>query len=241
MYKALVPDMRSNNPNINAAFCRKNKCGKHAVINNQIGGGYVNIVFCGADNLKVNMFADILTVHGAVSIRLNKSVVIFLTGGLAPGIILCVIFVCAGAHFPHLQEHKSKTPRGAPFYHNGRIFPMAMLFICVDIFVSQVYSSREYGFSVYGGNFSVVTVVLNSREHRTKRVENNTFYTVLFKLSGVIARQKEKTAEIVIHDADGNAICRLALKNIQNRVPHIAFLNNKIFKKNIFFRFFKLR
>ena len=85
----------------------------------------------------------------------------------------------------------------------------------------------------------MVTVVLNSREHRTKRVENNTFYTVLFKLSGVIARQKEKTAEIVIHDADGNAICRLALKNIQNGVPHIAFLNNKIFKKNIFFRFFQ--
>ena len=62
----------------------------------------------------------------------------------------------------------------------------------------------------------------------------------LAQLFAVAHRKAGDAAEIVVHHAHVDALHRLAAQHVQDRVPHLAVIDDEKFEKNIVLRLFQL-
>ena len=78
---------------------------------------------------------------------------------------------------------------------------MSVLFYGVDILIGQVDPTGIGHFSINGNNFTVIPVVLLGRQEGPEGVKEHAFNPKLPQLLGIVLRQEEKTANIIINQA----------------------------------------
>ena len=141
---------------------------------------------------------------------------------------------------PQSEILHSHAPYGtAPETHTG-IFPVAMLCIGIDIFICQVDAACEPGLAVDDADLTVIPIIEPRGENGVEGIENADLQSLFPQLAVVVAGQSEQAAQVVIHQPDFHALLDLPLQNLEDGVPHGAFLNDKILQKDKGLRFFQL-
>ena len=234
----LVPSVGRQDPHIHAALCCQTQSGDHAVVYNEIGGVDVEIVLCIVDDLQIDVLAHIVIVRGAVGVGLDEAVV---DAGGRDGAEPDDVLVLLRHQLPHLQKDQGKAPGGIAPEHNGTVPPVAVFLHGVDILVRQIDAAGEGHLSVDDGDLPVIPVVLFDRQEGLEGIEYSGLNAIFFEGSGVIGRQGQKAAHVIIKDTHQNALGGLALQDFQNAVPHDALLQNEGFYENVMLRPLQLR
>ena len=99
----------------------------------------------------------------------------------------------------------------------------------VDIFVREIDSPGKSHISVNNRNLPVVTVVLPQVKERSDRVKCGNLDSLLPHILDKSGRNPPRAAKIIVDQTYIHAFLRLSLHDFQDRIPHLALLDNKIF------------
>ena len=102
----------------------------------------------------------------------------------------------------------------------------------VDIFIPDIHAARKADLSVNHKNLSVVAVVVMRGKNRANRRKHLALHALRLKLLRIPIRQIKHRTGSVIHHPYLNTCLHLPFQNLQNFLPHIAFLQDEIFHKN---------
>ncbi|CDE18498.1 unknown [Acidiphilium sp. CAG:727] len=105
----------------------------------------------------------------------------------------------------------------------------------VDIFVGHIHSAGKCDLAVYDDYFSVVAVIVNNRYHGYEFIELPRVYTLFAEFAIKPGSDFGNAAHVVVHEIYLYAVFHFIEQNFMHGVPHNAFLNDKIFYKDILF------
>ena len=117
---------------------------------------------------------------------------------------------------------------------------MTETLLAVYILVGDINATVESHVAVDNENFSMVTIILYSRKHRTERIENKAFYPLVGKLFLISERQCELRSHAVIKKSYLHACLSFFKKYLNYLTPHFAVVDNKILHKDKLLSFLKL-
>ena len=146
--------------------------------------------------------------------------------------ILPVILRLPLRHIPHLQEHHGKALYRVSLQHDGRILPVAKAHLAVDVLVRQIYTAGKGRMAVYNHNLPVIPVILISGQGWLYRRKHLTADSLFLQHPGIMVRKKHEAAHAVIHNPDLHTLLYLLLQHLQDTVPHVSPLYDKIFHEN---------
>ena len=231
IHQLLIRDTRRNDAHINSAFCRKCQRCHHLIINNQIRCCDIDIMLCLVDHVQIDILSDNLIIHRRVAIRLNVSIreechiLIFLWW------IRRIIIFLAGQHQPCLQEHQRQVPDSLALQHDTGILPMSKPWFLVDIFIRQIDTTGKSDITINDRNLPVVTVVLSQVKDWTNRVKRCNLDSLLLHILDESGRNPHRASKIIIDQTHIHALFCFPLHDFQDRIPHLALLDDKILHK----------
>ena len=230
-----VGNVGHGDAHVHAALRRVDERALHLSVQDEVGRVDVHIFLRVVDDLQVQIFADVPFLGARrVAERRAENVP---RGAVRK--VLCVIFLFA-AQRPELEKHGGKVLHHSAAHEDARIFPRPEGMRLVDVFVREVHAAREGDLAVDDGNFSVRAVVLRDVEDGSEGVETHTFDPFLFHLLGKVSGDFQHGADVVVDQTHVHARVCFFNKNVRDRIKKFARLNDKVFQKNIFFRFFQL-
>ena len=141
---------------------------------------------------------------------------------------------------PHGKEDHRQVPGPGALDQNGVVFPVAVFFPGVDVFVRQVDAAGEGGVAVHHQNLPVIPVVEVGIEHRQEGIEHTAADAHLLQSEIIPVRQGHHTAQIVIDQAHIHPLSRLLPQNLQNLAPHFSVFHNEILQEDIVLGFSQL-
>ena len=229
-----IGDMRDRDAHVHSRARGGDQSALHFSVENKVGSVNVNVFFCIVDYFQVQIFAyvGVLPV-GGVAESDTGTISLWLVGE-----VFLEIFVFV-AQRPKLQKHGAEILYNASAYHDAGIFPMSERMCFVDIFVSEVDTAGKSGFAVDDCNFAVGAVILCDIQNGAEGIETHTFDAAFFKSFRVISGYFEHGADVVVNEADIDAVFRFIFQDLENAVEKFPRLYNEIFQENIFFGFFK--
>ena len=227
-----VGNVRHCDAHVHARAGGRDQRALHFAVENEVRGIDINVFFRVVDDFEVHVFADvgILTVR-SVAERDAGAVAFRLVGEVAVEIL---VFVAQG---PQLQEQGREVLNDAAAHENARILPMAEGVRDVDVFVREVDAARERSLAVDDGDFAVGAVVLGDVDDGTEGVKAHAFDSALFENFGVVSGHFEHGADIVVDEAHVDAVCGFFFQDFQHAVEKLAWFDDEILQKDIFFRF----
>ena len=140
-----------------------------------------------------------------------------------------------GNYIPHVQEHNGHIPDSFSFQYDCRIFPVTKTTLLINIFISKVNSAGESCFTINNTDFTMITIILNDIQKRTKWIKNLALNAFFAKKAFIMIGKCCEASKTIINQADVNSFGCFSFKNIQNRSPHHAIIDNKIFDVDIMF------
>lgn len=144
--------MGSDDTHIDAALGCVDERRHHLVVQDQVGGGDVDIVVGAVDDLHIGRFGHIEVVQRTVAKGLHKPIPRHCQGGAVP----VKVSFHRGGELPHHQKHQGQVPHGLPPEHHSGILPVAVLFVGVDVFIGQVQSAAVADVAVDHRDFAVI-------------------------------------------------------------------------------------
>ena len=236
-----IPFVRNaggNDAHIDAGLCRDAQRRDHLVVQNQIRRHDPDAAAGRLDEALENRRADVLMVQRAVC----KGLQIPFTSGRFRVIRAerRNILLQTRDIVPDAQKHHDHRPDRLAADQNAAVLPMPEALDFVDVFVREIDPSRKADLSVDDHELAVVAVVESAGEHGDKGIEHVRLNAHLAQLFAVAHRKAGDAAEIVVHHAHVDALHRLAAQHVQDRVPHLAVIDDEKFEKNIVLRLFQL-
>ena len=116
--------------------------------------------------------------------------------------------------------------------NHARIFPVPEAFPPVDVLIREIDTPGKGSVSVNHGNLPVIPVVQHDREHRNKWIKYLAANPTAFQAHTKIGRQGIHAPDVIVDQPDIQTHPRLLLQNIQNPLPHLAIIDDKILHKN---------
>ena len=104
-----------------------------------------------------------------------------------------------------------------------------MFFIGVDVLVGQIDAAGDADISVYDADFPMVAVVHKNVEGGLKGVEHLHLDAALLQLFIVASGERADGTEIVVDDPNVHAFFHLVREDVENRIPHFPFFDDKVF------------
>lgn len=228
----LVRNVRSDDADVNSAFCGENERRLHFVVDYEVGRGDVHIVLGAVDYIEVDVFADRFVVKRGIGERHHKAFSAAVRDFLRSGHVLAVfVGLAVGKEVPHCKEHHREAPDALALEHNGAVLPVAVLFVFVDIFVGEVNAAGERSMTVDDKNFTVIAVVHFRRPYRPELIEYPALYALFLKNFVILVGEGKQAADIVVYHADVNALFHLPFEDIEDSSPHFALGDDKIFEE----------
>ena len=209
-----------------------------AVTDDQIGRHGVHIALGLVDKVEVDRLPHRLLVQRVI--RVGLDIVPRSLRGLRRQLVrpeAAVVLLHVPGVLPHGQEHDGHAPHRLPLEENGRVFPVAIPQLLVDILVGQVDAAGKGGVAVDDTELPVVPVVHADGNHRLEAVEAAAGDAGFrLKFSGVVHRQGVQGAHIVVDHPHIHPGGMLLLQNLHHRIPEYAGANNEVFQEDILFR-----
>ena len=229
----VIDRTRDDQRYVHSAPRGKDKRIHHLVIDDDVGRRYVHILFRLRNNIIIDVFRDVLIIVSVVAVRNDDSRhVVFFIAQVEIGVDILFRF---GDDIPEFQKHAGKRAHGRPRHTDNGIFPITVFMRLVDILIAQIDAAGKCRFPVDDADFSVIAVVEIGGEYRYDRCKDRRLQTERTQIFLIASRRKRCTAEAVVHDANFDALFALFNKGIENRSPHDAGEDCKIFHKDEFF------
>ena len=228
----LIGNSRCHDPHIHPSFRSQTKCCHHLIINDQIRGTDINIILCLIDNIQINILSYGFVIQRGISIGLYKTVILKFFHMIYIRTVRRNMRSCPCNHTPHLQKHNGKIPDAFSMKTNPGIFPMSETDILINVFICQIDSSRISCMAINHQYFSVIPVIQDNIQDRTDRIKCRTFNSFCLQLFVIAIRKRRHTSHIIIDQTDIHAFFCFFFQNLQNLIPHFAFMNDEIFKEN---------
>ena len=232
----LVRNPRRHNPHVHTVLRRVAERRQHLMVNDQIRCEDIDVILCPVYDIQVNIFAHILMIQRAVTVRLHEPVI--LKGCF---LMLCrhkpaVIFRGMDDVIPHGQKHAGQTPDRLALDAHAGVLPVAEPFYLIDIFICQIDPARKTDRAVHHKNLPVIPVVHDYREQRPERIKGSALDALFLKLLIIPRRQCADAADIIVDQAYLHALFDLFLQDILDLVEHMSLLDDEILQKNKVFR-----
>ena len=183
-------------------------------------------------DMEVHLLTHILIVKGAVPV--GEHIPQLPAEALASGReVSPVVLLLPLVHVPHLQEEHGQALDRVPPQHDSRVLPVAEPLLPVDVLVPQIDASREAHPAVNDAYLAVVPVVLHRGQEGLDGVHHLAADPLSLQLLRVFIGQVGDGAGAVVHEAHLYPLPRLLHEDLQDSVPHVALLHDKVFHKNI--------
>ena len=111
----------------------------------------------------------------------------------------------------HSQKHNRQTGYRLSFHLHGRITPVTIRAVNVDIFVRQIDTARKADSIVNHAELSMIPVVHRNNQCRTHLIEPIRFDSHLIQFPVIMGRDAAVTAKVIIDQFDFNAFLNLLL------------------------------
>lgn len=141
---------------------------------------------------------------------------------------------------PGGEEEGEEVGDAGAFEANAGVFPMAVEFFDVDVFVGEVEAAGVADFAVDDDDFAVVAVVVETVEAGIELVARGAMDTDGFEVAIVAGGESEDTADVVIHDVDFDAFVDFSLEDGEDLVPHAAGADDEKFEEDEVFGGFEV-
>ncbi len=133
---------------------------------------------------------------------------------------------------PGGEEEGEEVGDTGTFEANAGVFPMAVEFFDVDVFVGEVEPAGVADFAVDDDDLAVVAVVVKTVEAGIEFVARGAMDADGFEVAIVAGGESEDTADVVIHDVDFDAGLDFSLEDGENLVPHAAGADDEKFEED---------
>ena len=227
----LVRDVGGDDPHIHPGLGRVAQGGVGGHVDDQIGGGDIDILPGFADHVQIDRLAHRLPVQGGVGVGLDIAGPGAGGGGLRAEVV--ELLLPAAAVVPHGEEHHRHGPNRVPLQQDGAVLPVAEALPPVDILVSQVDASGEAHLSVDDQEFPVVPVVEAQGHHRHKAVEHPALDAPGGHLLVIVPGEGEHAAHVVVDEAHLHPLGGLLLQDLQHAVPEDAGLDDEVLQEDV--------
>ena len=231
--------MRGDDPDIHPALGGVGEGGHHLAADNQIRGGDMDIPFRFINQVQINVLTDRFIIERVIGKGLDIAVRGELYLLMDMRTVQLIIGLFAADKVPHGQKHNSQAPDGVAFEHNRSIFPVAVDFLDVDIFVGKVDPAGEAGMTVDHADFPVVAVIHPEIDDRDEGIKYAGTDAVGLQSPIVTVGKLEDASEIVVDDPDVYPLGCLTFQDFKDRIPHPSSFNDKVFKEDIVMRLFQ--
>ena len=169
-----IGNMGHSDADVDAALGGGAERSGELVIQDEVGGIDVDVLGGVVDDLEIDVFGNGLGVQRAVRVGQHVAVAGKIIGMVDMRQVRHVVLV-AGAVFgevvPEGEEHDGEAPDGFTLQPNASIFPMAVFFVGVDVFVSQVDAAGIGDLTVDDQDLAVVAVVEAGGEDGDEGIE----------------------------------------------------------------------
>lgn len=133
---------------------------------------------------------------------------------------------------PGGEEEGEEVGDAGAFEANAGVFPMAVEFFDVDIFVGEVETAGIADFAVDDDDFAVVAVIMETIETGIELVARGTMDADGFEVAIVAGGESEDAADVVIHNVGFDAFVDFFLEDSEDLVPHTAGADDEEFEED---------
>src|SRR5699024_1067036 len=131
----LVRDAGNDDPHVHPPLGGVGQGGEHVIVQNQVGGGDVDVPLGPVEDVHVHHLAHVLLVHGDVPVGHDPAPGRNRGGGVQ---VLQVVRPPSRRHVPQLEEHQGEAPHRLAGDHDGGVLPVAEAPDPVDVLIRQV-------------------------------------------------------------------------------------------------------
>ena len=228
---ALIRDMGGDDAYIHPGLSRVAQGGVGGHVDDQIGGGDVDVFPGLGDHVQIDRLAHGFPVQRRVRIGLDIAGPGAHGRGLRPE--MAKLLLPAAAVVPHSEEHDRHRPYRVPLQQDGTVLPVAEALPLIDVFIRQVDPAGEAHLPVNDHQLPVVTVVQTQGHDRNEAVEYPALDAPGGQLLVVVPGEAEDTAHVVIDQPDLHALGGLLLQNVQDAVPKDAGLEDEVLQEDV--------
>ena len=236
----LVRNPRNDDPNVHAAPRCQSKGARHLICDDEVGGHKPAVLPGIGEHVEVDIFPDLLPVHGLVRIGLDKPVLFRLVIDLRQILLLYRLDPFSSQHIPVFEEGDRHAPhRVARDLHPG-ILPVSVGLRHMKILVGQVVAAREGNLPVDHRDLPVVPVIHEEVDDRDDRVEDAALDAV--RLHALLKDRVDEAdaPQVVVEEADQHPLGGLLLKDRADPGEGLAVLDRVVLHENEFLRPAKL-
>ena len=205
----------------------------HGLLHGVIGGGEVEHLLGGGDELQIDFFNGIVrVVQGPVGKGLAPAPGAF---HFVPGAVV-VVLVVEGAphHLPHLHELGGEPPDPRALDADGGVLPVSEADDEVGVFVGDVDAPGIGELPVDDGDFPVIPVVEVDAVHiAVNGVEGLHLNARVLEILERLVGKAGEVAEIIEGDVDFHAGGGPLLQNGEDAVPELSLRQDVVLQKNI--------
>ena len=143
---------------VHAALGREGQGAGHLAVDDQVGRHDVDIALGAVDDVQVDGLAHALVVKRIVAVgqheaRLGRR-------GRNRRAQVRRVFDLPLRDVPHLQKHQREAAHSGAAEHDGRVLPVAVDLLAVDVFVGQIDAAGKGRVSVDDDDLAVIAVVV---------------------------------------------------------------------------------
>ena len=212
--------------------------GGHGLVDDEVGGGEVEVALGLGDHLQVQVGADGVRGVGGVGIGHHDAPGPFQRGqGLGPEeaeIRRGVLVV------PHNEEKDRQAPHRLPPQAQGVVLPVAKALLPVHILVGQVQAADEARHPVDDAQLPVVPVVLVDGQQGQQGLKHPAENAPAVELVGIVGGQGGGRAHPVVDHPHIHPLGSLAGEDLQDLVPQRALGDDEVLQEDIVLGLFQL-
>ena len=102
----------------------------------------------------------------------------------------------------------------------------------IDVLIREVDAAAERHSTVHDHDLAVIPVIQRAAQH-DHRIELLAFYPLFQERCPVARRKSPDTADVIIQNADVDALRHLLLHDVHHRLPHDTLLDDEILYEHI--------